>query len=129
MLPFGLFFFCKTPSVYAIPGTSHALLSEPSLDASRQDSLRETVIHNTVSQSDEELLHTAPDSGSLSPPSSLPADPHCFVVDTDSHMFLVDSGANAVIVNDVTLLTDFHSSTGGVKGVERIWTMRRSFTF
>jgi hypothetical protein len=32
-------------------------------------------------------------------------------------MFLVDSGANAVIVNDVTLLTDFHSSTGGVKGI------------
>jgi hypothetical protein len=117
MLPFGFFLFCKTTSVYAIPGTSHALISEPSLDASRQDSLRETVIHNTVSQSDEELLHTAPDSGSLSPPSSLPANPHCFVVDTDSHMFLVDSGANAVIVNDVTLLTNFHSSTGGVKGI------------
>ncbi len=40
MLPFGFFLFCKTTSVYAIPGTSHALISEPSLDASRQDSLR-----------------------------------------------------------------------------------------
>ena len=116
MLPFGLFFICQTITVHAIPGTSHALVSEPSLDTSRQDSLRETVIQNTI---DDDLLHTAPapDSGSLSPPSSLPTEPQCFVADTDSHMFLVDSGANAVIVNDVTLLTDFHSSTGGVKGI------------
>jgi hypothetical protein len=32
-------------------------------------------------------------------------------------MFLIDSGANAVIVNDVKLLTDFRASAGGVKGI------------
>jgi hypothetical protein len=117
MLPLGLLLFCQTPSVYAIPGTSHAFVSEPSLDASRQESLRETVIQNSVSHSHQELLHPTPDHGSLSLDSSLPTDPHCFVVDTDSHMFLVDSGANAVIVNDVDLLDNFQPAEGGVQGI------------
>jgi hypothetical protein len=115
MWPIGLFFFCQTTTVYALPGNSHALISEPSLDASRQESLRETVINNAVPRLD--AAPPLPPSAPTPDLGSLSCDPHCFVVDTDSHMFLIDSGANAVIVNDVKLLSDFHSSTGGVKGI------------
>jgi hypothetical protein len=123
---FCLTFFSQTPSVYALPGTSHALISEPSLDVSRQASLSQTVIQNSVSHPDAQPPPSAPDAqpppsapdlGSTSFDPELPTKPHCIVVDTDSKMFLINSGANAVIVNDVKLLTDFRASVGGVKGI------------
>eukprot|EP00980_Cylindrotheca_fusiformis_P019866 scaffold6984_cov81-Cylindrotheca_fusiformis.AAC.1 len=123
-----LLFASQTVTVHAIPGTPHAIVSEASLDTSRQASLTETVVNNLTSASASDApdtpdvdAHSAnsvpPETSSESNPSPIPTEPYCFVVDTDSQEFLIDSGANAVIVNKAKLLTDFKPTSGGVNGI------------
>ena len=44
--------------------------------------------------------------------------PYCFIADTNSITVVLDTGANRVIINEKSLLTDFHLSRAQVKGLQ-----------
>lgn len=60
----GLFAFSQAPTVYSLPGTSHAIVLEQPLDAFRQQSLQQTVISNAVSGFDKVAAHSTSDDAS-----------------------------------------------------------------
>ena len=112
---FLLFGQLDSSQVYALPGTTHALVPQTSLDITRQDQLIRTSIeavtgvnHNTS---------TTVDRPEPAPNEDLSNEPFCFIADTDSAEWLVDTGANRFIVNRKELLRDFRSVKGGIKGI------------
>jgi hypothetical protein len=110
---FGLFALAQPASIFALPGTNHVLVNEPSLDSFRQQALQTTVVDN--------ITRAVPASSFALPTTddakSLPTTPYCFAFDTDSVPYVLDTGANRMIVNNPKLLRDFRPTQGGVKGV------------
>jgi hypothetical protein len=70
-----------------MPGSSHALVPESSLDSFRQESLQRTVVSNEISQVMNDIaMPINPDNAKSSKTSDelLPNQPFLFVSDTDS---------------------------------------------
>ena len=105
--------------VYALLGTNHAIINEPSKDIARQRAYIETIIHNMTnqqSQANECNIHVnAPDEDIDH--KTLRNTPHSFITDTDSYTYLLDSGANRFIVNDAKMLKQFTATRASVKGI------------
>lgn len=122
----GLFTFSsKHQQVYSLPGSSHLLVPEKSLDSNRQQSLADTAVTNAVNSAvpptgtsnhaptiiDQDPVTTKTDS-------SLSNLPFCFLCDTDSIPHLADTGANRIILNNPRMVTNFKAADGGVKGID-----------
>ena len=110
----GLFCALNFSTVYALPGHTHALVPESSLDASRQLSLAR-IVTAAPSRHIDETTH--PPNPPVPPQPPLLSVPHCCLLDTDSFPAVLDTGANRFIVNDAKLLRNFRPANGGVKGV------------
>lgn len=109
----------KPLAVYSLPGTSHVLVNERSLDSSRQAALVNTVLDNVQQTAIQSELEAFPATNTEVVDESLRSSPHVFVVDTDSVPFIVDTGANRFIINDASLFVKgtFKMVQGSVKGV------------
>ena len=104
---------------YALPGTNHAIINEPSKDIAQQRAYIGTIIHNMTnqqSQANKRNIHVNNPDKDIDH-KTLRNTPHCFVTDTDSHTYLVDSGANRFIVNDAKMLKQFTATRASVKGI------------
>ena len=111
-----LFAISRVDVAYSLPGTPHMLIPTASLDSTRQNQLRDTVIANTATTSPPQAFPSV-DAANSPITDAIPTTPFCFVADTDSARFTLDTGANRIIVNDVKLLDDFQSVSGDVKGI------------
>ena len=126
----------SAPITYILPSTNHVLIQEASLNLSQQRNIVRTVIKNTVRPhpsapslpvengsptncfSREEKCNSAlgnsatgnsaiGNSSTSNPAPDICQTPHSFIVDIDSNEICLDTGANIVIVNNKTLLTNF----------------------
>ena len=132
------------PITYSLPGTNHVLTQESYPNIPRQHKIVRTVIKNTIrphplapsvpvgsptnrycrdEKCNSEFCNSA--SGNYATGNPSPSNPttetrqipHSFIDDTNSVKICMDTGANRVIFNDKTLLTDFIATDGKVKGV------------
>ena len=108
----------QTPhTVYAIPGSNHAIMPESSKDPVRKQNYVDTVVKN-ISGNHLGTILTASDHVSNQPQHSdkkTQCYPRCFIVDTDSISFIIDTGANWFIVNDARLMNNYKPSNTRVK--------------
>ena len=129
-----------------LPGTNHVLTQEESLNLPRKRNIVQTVINNTIrshpSAPTVPIEKVSPtkylcrykkcssafcnsasgNSATVNPDTSNPntdilQTPHSFIDNTDSVEICMENGANRVIVNDNTLLTNFIVNEGKAKGV------------
>ena len=131
---------------YSPPGTNQVLTQESFHNIPRQHNIVQTVIKNTIrlhplapsvpvekgsptncycreEQCNSAFCNSASgNSSTRNPDTSKPTTDICqtpdsFIADTNSFIICMDTGANGVIVNNKTLLTNFIATKGKFKGV------------
>jgi len=107
-----------------MPGTSHAFLHHPlapqHATPSLQTKLQRTALASSIaanSTSPSACTHPPPSPCCFTTDATTRRTPFSFVADTDSVSVVIDSGANRIIVNDKSLLSDYQPCAIPVKGL------------
>ena len=116
-LLFPFFIFQLPTTIYAIPGTNYSIVKgDPSRDTSRQLKYAKTVIDQTLSSNSIDIYPSIP-TIPKAPPPGIRNDPICFIADTDSVNYIIDTGANRIILNDCSLISNLQITRDKIKGI------------
>ena len=113
LFPHLIFQFPAT--IYAIPGTNYSIVKgDPSRDISRQLKYVKTVIDQTSNLVD---IHPSVPTISKAPHPGMRNNPIYFIADTDSVNYVIDIGANRIILNDCSLISNLKITRDKIKGI------------